>query len=91
VYSARTPGEFAFVNEFHALQDAGKLTLILTLTGDAADWSHARGRAGRGHLEGLMVPEMLYFVCGPPSMVAEIPEALQALGASDHQIRTERW
>jgi ferredoxin-NADP reductase len=38
-----------------------------------------------------MVPEMLYFVCGPPSMVAEIPEALQALGASDHQIRTERW
>ena len=73
VYSARTPDEFAYLDELHALQDAGKLTLILTLTGDANDWTHARGRAGREHLAGLIERDTLCFVCGPPSMVADIP------------------
>ena len=91
LFSARTPDEFAFVNEFHALQDAGKLTLILTLTGDTPEWRHARGRASRDHLATLLAPEMLYFVCGPPAMVSELPSMLTGLGVRDDQIRTERW
>ena len=91
LFSARSPDEFAFVNEFHALQDAGKLTLILTLTGSALEWQHARGRASRDQLAGLLAPDMLYFVCGPPAMVAEVPAMLVDLGVKDEQIRIERW
>ena len=91
LFSARSPDEFAFVNEFHALQDAGKLTLILTLTGNALEWQHARGRASRDQLAALIAPEMLYFVCGPPAMVAEVPAMLVDLGVKDEQIRIERW
>jgi ferredoxin-NADP reductase len=91
IYSARTPDEFAYVNELHALQDAGKLTLVLTLTGDSAGWKHARGRAGREHLAGLIEPDTLCFVCGPPAMVADIPTACESLGVTPDRIRTERW
>ena len=91
VYSARTPGEFAYVNEFHALQDAGKLTLVLTLTGDSPEWNYSRGRAGRDHLAGLIERDTLCFVCGPPSMVADIPTACESLGVTSDRIRTERW
>ena len=91
LYSARRPDEFAYVNEFHALQDAGRLTLVLTLTGDSADWNYARGRAGRDHLAGLLSHDTLCFVCGPPSMVTDVPAALESLGISPAHVRTERW
>jgi len=44
VYSARTPGEFAYLPELRRLAGEGRLALTLTLTGDAEDWEHARGR-----------------------------------------------
>ena len=91
LFSARSPDEFAFVNEFHALLDGGKLTLILTLTGRALEWRHARGRASRDQLAALIAPDMLYFVCGPPAMVTEVPAMLTNLGVNEDQIRTERW
>ena len=91
LFSAKSPDEFAFVNEFHALQDAGKLTLILTLTGSAVEWRHARGRATRDQIAALLAPNMLYFVCGPPAMVSDVPAILSGLGVRDDQIRTERW
>jgi sulfhydrogenase subunit gamma (sulfur reductase) len=91
VYSARTPEEFAYLDEFRALDAAGKLDLTLTLTGDAQDWRHARGRAGDQHLADLATPRTMAFICGPPSMVTDIPQALMRLGIPREQIRTEDW
>ena len=91
VYSARTPEEFAYVDEFRALDDAGKLGLTLTLTGDAKEWRHARGRAGDQHLADLATPKTLCFICGPPSMVTDVPQALVRLGIPREQIKTEDW
>ena len=91
VYSARTPEEFAYLDELRALDDAGKLALTLTLTGDAQDWRHARGRAGDRHLAALATPKTMAFICGPPSMVTDIPQALMRLGISREQIKTEEW
>lgn len=89
VYSSRTPDEFAYVKELRQLADQGRLTLTLTLTGDAVDWVHARGRTGIAHLAELVRPNTSAFICGPPSMVAEIPAALASLGVSD--VITENW
>jgi ferredoxin-NADP reductase len=91
VYSARSPEEFAYADQLRALHDAGKLKLILTLTGDARDWRHARGRAGVEHLADLATPRTLCFICGPPSMVTDLPQALMALGVPRQHIKTEDW
>lgn len=91
VYSARSPEEFAYADQLRVLHDAGKLKLILTLTGDARDWRHARGRAGAEHLADLATPRTLCFICGPPAMVTDLPQALMALGVPRQQIKTEDW
>ena len=91
VYSARTPEEFAYLDELRALDAAGTLALTLTLTGDAQDWRHARGRTGDRHLAQLATPKTMAFICGPPSMVTDIPQALIRLGVPREQIKTEDW
>ena len=84
------PSLFELVDRFDD-QDAGRLTLVLTLTGEATGWNYSRGRAGREHLAGLLADDSVCFVCGPPSMVTEIPSALELLGVAADRIRTERW
>ena len=91
VYSARTPEEFAYGDEFRALADDRRLDLTLTLTGDAREWRHARGRAGDHHLASLATARTVCFICGPPSMVVDVPEALVRLGVPRTQILTENW
>lgn len=91
VYSARSPDEFAYLADLQQLARRGRLGLMLTLTGQADDWLHARGRTGAEHLAGLVKPGAVAFVCGPPAMVAELPVALDSLGVSREQIRTENW
>ena len=91
VYSARTPEEFAYLDELRNLDASGKLDLTLTLTGDAKEWRHARGRAGDRHLADLATPRTLCFICGPPSMVTDVPQALMRLGIPREQICTEDW
>lgn len=91
VYSARTPDEFAYVHELRALAADGRLSLTLTLTGEAEDWTHSRGRTGAAHLSDLVTPRTLAFVCGPPAMVADLPAALVSLGLPRERVRTEDW
>lgn len=91
VYSARTPAEFAYLPELQRLSRESRLALTLTLTGQSDDWVHARGRAGISHLSQHVRPDVVAFVCGPPSMVAEVPVALQSLGVTPDRIRTENW
>ena len=91
VYSSRTPEEFAYLRELKDLAAEGRLNLTLTLTGDAQDWMHARGRTGITHLAELVMPETTAFVCGPPAMVAELPAALTSLGISRDRVVTENW
>jgi len=91
VYSARTPEEFAYADEFRALALEGRLDLTLTLTGEATDWRHARGRASDQHLAEVATPRTICFICGPPSMVIDVPNALVRLGVPRDQILTEDW
>jgi len=91
VYSARTPAEFAYLDEVRGLAEDGKLHLTLTLTGDAEDWAHARGRTQAMHLADLVEPSTVAFVCGPRAMVTELPASLAALGVARERIVTEDW
>lgn len=91
VYSARSPLEFAYVDELRRLADDGRLSLTLTLTGEVEEWAHARGRTGAAHLSALVTPGTTAFVCGPPAMVADLPAALVSLGLPRDRVRTDDW
>jgi NAD(P)H-flavin reductase len=93
LYSARTPGDFAFVDEFRALASGGMIDFRQTITRDTEqDWTGARGRIDRAALAALVrEPDTLCFVCGPAAMVDEMPRLLEELGIPRERIRIEEW
>jgi ferredoxin-NADP reductase len=93
LYSARTPFEFAFEEEFRDMARDGQIELRLTVTREAADsWEGTRGRISRADLAPLVHDaETLCFVCGPPALVEDIPRLLDELGVVPERIRVEEW
>ena len=91
VFSSRTPDEFAYRGELSELASEGRLHLTLTLTGNANDWAHARGRTAAGHFADLLQPSTVAFVCGPRAMVTEVPGELLSLGVTRDRVVTENW
>lgn len=92
-YSARRPGEFAFVDEFRALSDAGAIDLRMTVTREAGgEWTGVRGRLTAELVSPLVADgNTLSFVCGPASMVDEVPRMLLRLGVRPELVRVEQW
>ena len=92
-YSARTPDEFAYHDELRALADAGRIELRQTVTRTVGDdWRGARGRIDRAELQRIVHdPATLCFVCGPPSLVEDMPKLLGELGVERRRIRMEEW
>jgi NAD(P)H-flavin reductase len=92
-YSARTPDEFAYERELRTLAGAGEIELRQTVTrASDADWTGPRGRINRNALEELVHdPATLCFVCGPPTLVDEMPKILTDLGIPQTRIRVEEW
>jgi ferredoxin-NADP reductase len=92
-YSARTPDEFAYEEEFHALAKQGRIELRQTVTRVTdEDWSGARGRINRAALAELVHDAAtLCFLCGPPALVDEMPKLLEELGVPRARVRVEEW
>jgi ferredoxin-NADP reductase len=93
LYSARTPGDFAFLREFRALVRSGRLELALTATRETTPrWPGGRGRIAEAQLAPLVHdPATLCFVCGPETMVDAVPPMLKKLGIPGRLIRLEEW
>jgi ferredoxin-NADP reductase len=94
LYSARTPGDFAYERELQSLAQEGRIELRQTVTRDVApeDWNGRRGRIGRQELAPLIHdPATMCFICGPPALVEEIPRLLDDLGIARQRIRIEEW
>lgn len=93
LYSARTPKDFAYGAELRRLARRGEISLVLTATRQHTPrWRGKRGRIVPGELA-LLVDDAatLCFVCGPASMVADVPLMLQELGIARSRIRVEEW
>jgi ferredoxin-NADP reductase len=93
LYSARTPSDFAYLPELKRDVREGRLELALTATREVPPrWRGGRGRITREQLAPLVQsPETLCFVCGPASMVDEVPRILLDLGVDRRRIRIEEW
>jgi ferredoxin-NADP reductase len=93
LYSARAPDEFAYEAEFRALAASQQIHLRQTVTRSSeASWGGARGRLNRDALGELVQDSAtLCFICGPPALVADIPELLAELGVPRTRIRADQW
>ncbi len=91
LYSARTPDEFAYADEFRGLAARGIIELRQHVTrGGETAWTGERGRIGRDALASLVHgDDTLCFVCGPATMVDDIPRLLTDLGVPREKIRIE--
>jgi ferredoxin-NADP reductase len=93
LYSARTPLDFAYRQELAGMARRGEIDILLTATRDvASSWRGGRGRISQSQLAGLVDdPATLCFVCGPASMVDDVPRMLRELGIDGARIRIEEW
>jgi CDP-4-dehydro-6-deoxyglucose reductase len=93
LYSARTPGDFAYLAELRRLERNGTLELALNATREIPrGWRGERGRITGEQLARLVEdPATLCFVCGPAAMVDDVPRMLTQLGVAARRIRIEEW
>jgi ferredoxin-NADP reductase len=92
-YSNRQVADAAFIREFETMTAQNpNFTFIPTVTRHAnADWLYEKGRINRQMLKRYLVwPKgPIYYLAGPPGMVAAISELLISLGLSDDDLNTE--
>ena len=97
LYSAKTADDFAYLpelGEMAALSGGeGGLELRLHVTREAPDtWQGARGRITSSELAALIEdPATLCFVCGPETMVADVPRMLHRARHRPRASQGEEW
>jgi len=93
LYSAKTADDFAYLPELGDMAAQEGLDLRLYVTRDAPEaWRGQRGRVGLDQIAPLVDDQAtLCFVCGPETMVADVPRMLIALGVDRQRIRVEEW
>jgi ferredoxin-NADP reductase len=93
LYSARTPDDFPYLTELRRRVAQGRLELTLTATREVgARWRGERGRIGGNRLAALVDhPDTLCFVCGPATMMHDVPLMLMGLGIAKSRILVEEW
>ena len=94
LYSARTQNDFAYEREMRDLAREGLIELKQAVTREdvSGNWNGARGRIGTGELALLVHdPDTLCFICGPPTLVHDMPKLLVQLGVRSNRIRIEEW
>ena len=93
LYSARTADEFAFGDEFAALDRGGRLRVHQTVTRDerTTEWPGRSGRVDDALLAAALPGRDAWcLVCGPAGFVGTVTASLQALGVPDERIVIER-
>ncbi|HET8666499.1 MAG TPA: FAD-dependent oxidoreductase [Terriglobales bacterium] len=96
-YSNRRPEDAAFLDELQALEKQNtNYSFIATMTEmehSRRSWQGERGLINKEmlekHLKGATSP--IYYIAGPPAMVAALHKMLQEAGINDDDIRKEEF
>lgn len=92
-YSNRTRARMAFLEDFLSWsRENMNLSFIPTLTEEAPrDWRFELGRINRRMLSGYIanMGAPVYYVVGPPALVATMKAVLEVIGVDEMQIRSE--
>ncbi|GAB3649796.1 ferredoxin--NADP reductase [Ramlibacter alkalitolerans] len=97
VYSNRRPEDSAFLSELQRLEgDYPNFSLVATMTRMAESrlpWMGETGLVDAALLKRVAaeLPDPVYYVAGPPAMVAGLRETLERVGVDDDDIRSEEF
>ena len=94
LYSAKTPDELLFREELEAIaRDNPNVGCHFSVTRPGGtDWAGRVGRIDREMAEAAGVEAgSLFYICGPPPMIADMVRMATALGAQPSRIRYEGW
>ncbi len=97
LYSNKTPKDIIYYEELNKLESLnGNLKVVNTVTRpheSATEWHGLTGRINedliRKHVHDIS--NTMFFLCGPDTMIKELIETLKKMGASDSQIKFEKW
>ena len=94
VYSNRRPEDAAFLEELERMASGGALRLVATMTDMAQSSAPWRGetRAVDAQLLAAAAKDLrapIYYLAGPPAMVAAMRKTLEGAGIDDEDIRSE--
>ena len=97
LYSNRRPEDAAFLEELQALERANpRFRLVATMTemaGSARKWNGQTGMLDAATIRAAVsaLPEAIFYLAGPPPMVAALRATLAEAGIDDDDIRTEEF
>ena len=94
LYSAKTPDELLFRGELEDIARGNpNVSCHFTVTQPGgADWAGRVGRIDREMAKAAGVEAgTLFFICGPPPMIADMVRMATSLGAHPSHIRYEGW
>jgi ferredoxin-NADP reductase len=94
IYSNRRPEDAPFLAELQQLEQRrrGSFELVATMTGAAdPDWHGRVGTINAELIASVRVPPAMpiFYVAGPPAMVAAVRGILNGMGVEDDDIRSE--
>lgn len=93
IYSARSPGEFAYRDQLAGLAAEGRIDLKLTTTRHTGtDWAHGRGRADERLIRSMLKSrETRCLLCGPPALISDARATLRGAGVPEALIVSETF
>jgi ferredoxin-NADP reductase len=92
IYSARTPSDLIFDDEFRRWHREGRIRYWPTVTRRAGPaWRGRRGRIDRDMLRAALRPAPVCLLCGPASFVTDVTVMLRAEGVRRTSIRFEEY
>ena len=94
VYSAKAPSELLFHDDLNEIASKNKnIRCLFTVTQPTGEpWDGRVGRIDADMLEKADIDlNALFFICGPPSMVADTVLMVEGLGVPTSRIKYESW
>ena len=99
VYSVRRPADAAFLHELREMEsrDRGNFRLVLTVTQPetaGAEWRGETGHVGEkliARIRGELPSNPVYYLAGPPAMVAGLKETLERAKVDEDDVRAEEF
>ena len=90
LWNARRPEDFIYLEELKYSAEVVQL-----LDNQEAAWGGMRGRMTKEFLQGTLTEDHLrsavFFICGPPAMMAEVRNNLTSLGVDNSRMLWERF
>ena len=97
LYANRRPEDAAFLGELQELEEQNpNFRLVATMTkmnGSRRRWSGPTGAITGALIESIVgdLPELVFYVVGPPGMVEAVRQTLNDAGVNDDDVRSEEF